>query len=1018
MMSSEEDIYPRSTRRQYGAPLPNEWPVIEPPGAVRIAIVGSMPTKNEDYYSKLFIGEAGKFLDAGLGKEGLVRAQCLLCNVSWVRSERGYLDEFEWDGNEIQCSLKHLEEDLEKFNPTIVLCLGNEALHVMKVGNVEPERRKGLFDWPHKIQTARGTLFESSFRPGQKCLGVLHPNNILKDFSDQSYFAFDMEKLKREAGSKELKLPKREIKVLKTIDAVEDKLWEVDCWDYCAIDIEGSQSNITCISFSCNPDFAYVVPFAHYDGSSFWGEEEEIRAWVLVRSIIENEEVKKIAQNGTYDFYALAFGLGICVEGYEHDTIIAWWELYPEMKKGLATQVSILTNEPYYKPDKAHGGLKFNSDEHFWRYNGIDSAVTYECWLEEMRRMDAGQRKHYAFNMELQGGPVLYMMLRGILFDVEKAKKLQESTRTEVSKLQRLIDKESGITFSCEEKNGDFSDVLQIVRNEFCSKRIKKAEMVSVERWKPMKWNGKRWVKKGPLVMVTPTDGPVFDNDESARKRGVVVGAIYVKAFVTKEKLVDFEPKNFKECDEFVLSSKRERWIETKGIIARIRSEGVSEELLGELSIKLGVAVNVGSTQLDGDSQTFLYGTCKLPRVFINKRGQFSTEEPAAHRNRVENGVVKSHADKKVVSSMQALAKLYAKTEDVRALWVLQIRRLRKIVTDLNVKLDEDSRCRASISLVKETGRMAESKTPAGTGLNRQALNKDLREICVADPKSSLYQFDLEGADNWTVAAECAKLGDNTMLEDLRAGLKPAKILSLIVHIGADKVRGLIRNEIKQELRDAKDMPGWLYPACKAGVHGSSYLMGWVTMGETVLKHSLHTLPLDLSSASPLILKKKNIETIQEAFFSRWKGVKKWHEAVSKNLLDNGYAQTSVGHRRTFMGRKAEYRQGAKLANRETLKEALSTLPQFYTTYATKLALWMLWFDPENRTEYGDLKLEPILCVHDSLLGQAKDVYEEWAKARIKTYFDNEIEIAGIPITIPAEGTIGRDWGMKDEVII
>ena len=108
-----------------------------------------------------------------------------------------------------------------------------------------------------------------------------------------------------------------------------------------------------------------MVPFAHYDGSSFWSEEDEIRAWVLVRDVIENPRVKKIAQNGTYDFHALAFGLGICVDGYEHDTIIAWWELYPEMKKGLATQVSILTNEPYYKPDMAHGGLKFNSDEHF-----------------------------------------------------------------------------------------------------------------------------------------------------------------------------------------------------------------------------------------------------------------------------------------------------------------------------------------------------------------------------------------------------------------------------------------------------------------------------------------------------------------------------------------------------------------------------------------------------------------------------------------------------------------------------
>jgi len=1309
---SDDEIVPSSGKRKFGGPLPNEWPMIEPTGETRIAIVGDLPSKDEDWYGKLFIGETGKLLESGLGKVGLVRSQCLLCNVSWVRPASGLFEDLNWEDNEIQCGLAHLEEDLEKFDPTIVLCLGNEALHVMKRGNVDPWGFAKL-----SIHHWRGTLFESTFRPGQKCLATFHPKTILRDFSEQMYFQFDMEKLKAESKTRELVLPKRDVVVLRTREEVAEKLKEIHAnWTYCSLDIEGWMNNITAVSFSQSADKAYVVPFAHNDGSNYWSEEDEYVAWEHIRYVVEDERIHMIAQNGSYDFHALAFGLGICVQGYTEDTLLGWWELYPEMKKGLSTQASILTNEPYYKPEKSKGSLKFADDEAFWEYNGVDAAVTYECWEKQQARMTEQQKKHYRFNMDLQAGPVLYMMLRGILFDVGRAKAEQNRANDEIAKLQRLIDVESGITFNCETKKNDFEDVLEIVKKNFCSKKMKKKATVTLERWQPMKHNGKRWVRGGKLTLEHPEVAEILSGVLDEKLEGLR----YLPMPVTKEKLVDAEPARLSECEEFILKSKREDWIEVKKLIAEIRKDGVSEALLGKLSQALGVAVNVGSTQQDGDAQTFLYTVCELPRVLVNDRGQFSFEEEKDRVRRVAGEGTTNYPGKKVVSSMQALAKLYAKTEDVRALWCLQIRRLRKISSDLNVKLDEDQRARASISLVKETGRMAESKTPTGTGMNRQALNKDLRRVCVADPGRSLYQFDLEGADNWTVAAECARLGDATMLHDLEAGLKPAKILSLIVHLGPEKVQGMTRDEIKRSLKElAGEMPKWLYPACKAAVHGcvtgdhevltpggwvrldeyqigtpimiydlhtrfssfevpedvyqgehkgkmyrlrgnslsqivtpchtlpyttngnakhktaeelhgfkgaslpmsscytggkekehvqliaafqadgtishkqvvwhfkkqrkilriqellreanipyritlnkdgtttiatkgdvaqtwhpykqagaylltwnvqslelfltehahwdghrtdvnsfevsavnrehldwlatvsklvmrsytwndvrtsgygstvhsikfnsrsyadldslyefsesakrdhkvycpvtstgffmvrhngkisitgnSSYGMGWKVMTETVLKHSLHTLPLELASASPLTLKKKDVEALQKAFFSRWEGVKKWQNHVSDALLNQGWLDTGVGHRRLFQGRKAEWRQGVKQANNSTLKEALSSMPQFFTTYFTKLALFNLWFDEENVREDGEMRLEPILCVHDSLLAQARDEDEAWAKVAIKKYFKNKVEIAGQLIEIPAEGTIGSDWGMEDEVLI
>ena len=112
--------------------------------------------------------------------------------------------------------------------------------------------------------------------------------------------------------------------------------------------------------------------------------------------------------------------------------------------------------------------------------------------------------------------------------------------------------------------------------------------------------------------------------------------------------------------------------------------------------------------------------------------------------------------------------------------------------------------------------------------------------------------MDLEGADGWTVACECARLGDATMLQDLQAGMKPAKIIALLYWFGPD-LNDLERDDLKW-LHDhmfpiVKKLAGdWIYLGSKRVQHGSSYMMGVPTMVLNILIDSFK------ESGTPLYL--------------------------------------------------------------------------------------------------------------------------------------------------------------------
>jgi len=336
-------------------------------------------------------------------------------------------------------------------------------------------------------------------------------------------------------------------------------------------------------------------------------------------------------------------------------------------------------------------------------------------------------------------------------------------------------------------------------------------------------------------------------------------------------------------------------------------------------------------------------------------------------------------------------------------------KKLEGIRKQLEIPTDHDGRVRCSYNLVgTETGRLSCSGSVTGSGTNLQTITKQLRYLYQPDPGHYFFQCDLSGADGWTVAARSAQLGDPTMLDDYRAGIKPAKIIALMymqmqgqLPSVTVNINDLPRAEIKR-LTEVTEISEQLYAVCKAVQHGSSYDMGSNTMANNILLQTFKkSTELNVLWVPPSDCKK-----VQLVFFKRYPGVLEWQRWVQQQLTRHRTLSCASGHVRTFFGRPG---------NDQTYKAAYAHEPQANTTYATNLAMQKLWLDPENRTSSGNLIIQPLHSVHDALCGQFPIDRAEWAVDKIRSYFNNTLSIGNERIIIPFEGGYGPSWYHTEE---
>jgi uracil-DNA glycosylase family protein len=140
----------------------------EGPRRARLMMVGEMPGDREDRAGHVFVGPAGRELDAALERAAIPRADAYVTNVvkHFKFSERGKRRIHQSPKKaEVDACLPWLREELRLVRPQVLLILGAVA-------------GKALFGSAFRLTASRGVPLDSDLAPA--VTATIHPAAILR----------------------------------------------------------------------------------------------------------------------------------------------------------------------------------------------------------------------------------------------------------------------------------------------------------------------------------------------------------------------------------------------------------------------------------------------------------------------------------------------------------------------------------------------------------------------------------------------------------------------------------------------------------------------------------------------------------------------------------------------------------------------------------------------------------------------------------------------------------------------
>lgn len=408
-----------------------------------------------------------------------------------------------------------------------------------------------------------------------------------------------------------------------------------------------------------------------------------------------------------------------------------------------------------------------------------------------------------------------------------------------------------------------------------------------------------------------------------------------------------------------------------------------------------------------------------------------------------------------VTADFNALCTLYSQTELPVLLEISKLTRARTRLSDLGkLQAFPDGRIRCNYNPVgTDTGRLSSSETwveaivhkskiefkkrrkdgreflemvleskptVENLGTNLQNVTKDLRVAFIPDNEDyAFFQYDLSGADAWTVAADLAALGNDRMLVHLQNQIKPSIVIVLLTEFGNDVYKWdlpTLKAHHDHMLKQCKTIPKLVrtYVCAKGCQHGTNYGMQAKLMAALQLERSVQgwvdnfingiVEPPDFK-----VFHHNTIDRLQKLYINYY-GIELRKEYLKRQLTNHGYLDSASGQRRYFLDIRSR-----RNIDDSILRVAASHEPQANTTFATNSALANLYYDPENRTPRGNLRCEPTLMIHDALAGQAHKSQQHWATEKFESeWFDIPMVIHGLELTIPVEGGWGPNWKNTD----
>ncbi len=304
------------------------------------------------------------------------------------------------------------------------------------------------------ITSLRGSIYPYCDLNGRiiKVIPTIHPAAVLQMAKWEKRSIIDWERVKREAGYKEIRDPQRE-------HIVYPKNWQAD--EFChevemagaegklAIDIETWGKQLTCVGFALTPYKS--ITFPTYDK---WREIcLDTVKWLCEHS------VAKVLCGGLYDWYWLD-AAKVQLINYFRDVQSMHHALDPTESHSLNFLASILCPHYVFWKDEAKEAeeiIKYAKTlDALFVYNGLDCCYTrelddiLEATLREEGMWDFYVR-HYAMMFE----PLLRTMRHGIRTDVERQKEYAKRLRIEMGETHQKLNELAGFElFAVEEKTG------------------------------------------------------------------------------------------------------------------------------------------------------------------------------------------------------------------------------------------------------------------------------------------------------------------------------------------------------------------------------------------------------------------------------------------------------------------------------------------------------------------------------------------------------------------------------------
>jgi DNA polymerase len=301
----------------------------EGPSRQSFIIIGESAGVNEAMVGKPFVGGAGRVLNVLLNQGGIPRTRCYITNV--VKCQPPFNKIAPYLPKAAQHCRQYLDAELRQHEGVPIILLGDVSLQYILGRDSITKHRGGVYRWDNRMVLP--TIHPAALMREQKMWSVV--------VSDLAYAATMITKHKE--------LPRNFV--------TRPTAHDVEEWFNAHVhprkdpyfpDIETYGNSLACIGIAESKTNAISIPW--WDNEEWYWSDANDALFVtgLVAWFLQNPDIKKVLQNGTFDVKVLE-SFGFEVNGWVADTMLMHHTVYSEMRHSLAFLHSVYIREPYYK---------------------------------------------------------------------------------------------------------------------------------------------------------------------------------------------------------------------------------------------------------------------------------------------------------------------------------------------------------------------------------------------------------------------------------------------------------------------------------------------------------------------------------------------------------------------------------------------------------------------------------------------------------------------------------------------